>query len=97
MKRLEVRKPYSQLVMPAFCRLWLRFGRLSERAERTARQTKCFVGVLSWYDLEAGFGSVVIFSKFDRRSFPKGGQPDFSKSGQADFSVGGVQPAYRQR
>ena len=91
MKRLEVRKPYSQLAMPAFCRLWLRFGRLSERAERTARQTKCFVVVPSRYDLQAGFGLVVIFSKnLARRAFPKGGQPEFSKSSQADFSIGGV-------
>ena len=87
MKRLEVRKPYSQLVMPVFRRLWLRFGRLSERAERTARQTKSFVGVLSWYDLQA---LVVIFSKSGQASFPKGGQPEFSKSGQVDFSIGGV-------
>ena len=91
MKRLEVRKPYSQLVMPAFCRLWLRFGRLSESAERTARQTKYFVVVLFWYDLQAGFGLAVIFSpKLAKRAFPKGVQLDFSKSGQAVFSVAGV-------
>ena len=65
-----MRKPYSQLVMPAFCRLWLRFGRLSEREERIAIQTKCFVGVLSWYDLQA---LVVIFSKSGQADFSIGG------------------------
>ena len=70
--------------------VWLRFGRLSESAERTARQMKCFVVVFSWYDLQAGFGLGVIFSQYARRAFPKGGQSDFSKSDQAEFFVGSV-------
>ena len=52
--------------------VWLRFGWLSEGAERIARQTKYFVFELSWYDLQAGFGLVVIFSKIGQVSFCKG-------------------------